>query len=433
MKLTSKRSSKAIIASLAIVALTLSGCASTDSAEPEVPAVTIDDSPATGTIEFWAGGSEGEALPPFIDKFIAENPEVTVNVTAIPAGELDAKLIAAIVAGTVPDMVFTYTQTQRSIFNTGGLAPMPEGLLNPDDFFKAAWDSNTIEGATLAVPWYVYAGVFYYRKDLAEKYGIAAPTTWEGVRDFAKAFQAEGVDKPVVLSTSYDQFSSEDLVALSAQNGGSLLSADNTTWTLNTPENVEALAYWGSLFTDGYVNTDGPDFMGMAPSFSDPAKSVGANYGQWFPSFLDGANGEGWSAKNMGTVVPPAGSAGSFSAIGGGSLAVLKDAKNPEAAWKLIRWMSSPTVQSDWYDLFGNLPTVSEAWSVNAKISSDPLLDAVKAAVATGTYGPQVPNWTEVSNMLGAQMEKVARGTATAQEALEEAQKQAEAIGTGVE
>lgn len=432
MKITSRRSSKAIIASLAIVALTLSGCASTDSAEPDAPSVSIDNNPATGTVEFWAGGSEGEALPGFVKRFMSENPEVTVNITAIPAGELDAKLIAAIVAGTVPDMVFTYTQTQNAIFNTGGLAPMPEGLLNAGDFFKAAWDSNTIDGATLAVPWYIYAGVFYYRKDLAEKYGIAAPTTWEGVRDFAKAFQAQGVDKPIVLSTTYDQFSSEDLLAMSAQNGGSLISDDDKSWTLNSPENVEALAYWGSLFTDGYVNTDGPYFMDMTPNFSN-ALSVGANYGQWFPSFLDGANGEGWAAKNMGTVVPPAGSAGSFAAIGGGSLAVLKDAKNPEAAWKLIRWMSSPTTQSDWYDLFGNLPTVQAAWSLNAKITSDPLLDAVKAAVATGTYGPQVPNWTEVSNLLGAQMEKVARGTATAQEALDEAQKQAEAIGTGVE
>lgn len=430
MKTTSRRSSQAIIAGLAIVALTLSGCAS--SAEPEVPAITIDGSPATGTIEFWAGGSEGEALPPFIERFIADNPDVTVNITAIPAGEIDAKLIAAIVAGTVPDMVFTYTQTQNAIFNTGGLAPMPEGLLNPDDFFKAAWDSNTIDGATLAVPWYIYAGVFYYRKDLAEQYGIAAPTTWEGLRDFAKAFQAEGVDKPVVLSTTYDQFSSEDLLALSAQAGGSLISDDDKSWTLNTPENIEALEYWGSLFTDGYVNTDGPYFMDMTPNFS-AGLSVGANYGQWFPSFLDGANGAGWAAENMGTVIPPAGSAGSFSAIGGGSLAVLKDAKNPVAAWKLIRWMSAPTTQSDWYNLFGNLPTVQAAWSLNAKISSDPLLDAVKAAVATGTYGPQVPKWTEVSNMLGAQMEKVARGTATAKEALDEAQGLAEAIGTGVE
>jgi multiple sugar transport system substrate-binding protein len=428
MKITSRRSSQAIVAGLAIVALTLTGCAGNGTAGVS----SIDDAPATGTIEFWAGGAEGEALPEFIKQFEAENPEVTVNVTAIPAGELDAKLIAAIVAGTVPDMVFTYTQTQRSIFNTGGLAPMPEGLLNPDDFFKAAWDSNTIDGETLAVPWYVYALVFYYRKDLAEQYGIAAPTTWEGVREFAQAFQAQGVKNPIVLSTSYDQFSSEDLVAFSAQNGGSLLSADNTTWTLNTPENVAALEYWGSMFTDGYAATVGPDFMQMAPSFS-AAESVGANYGQWFPSFLDEANGAGWSAENMGTVIPPAGPAGSVSAIGGGSLAVLKDAENPEAAWKLVRWMSSATTQSDWFDAFGNLPTVAEAWTLNSTIASDTLLDAVKAAVATGTYGPQVPNWTEVSNMLGAQMEKVARGTATAQEALDEAQMQAEAIGTGVE
>lgn len=436
MTYTPTRAKRSALAATAIglaATLLLTGCGRGDGGD-EVAGpsdLTIDDAPATGTIEFWAGGSEGEQLPAFLDTFRAENPEVTVNVTQIPSSEFDAKLTAAITAGKVPDMVFLYSQTQPAMFNTGAIAAVPDGLVDPSAFFERAYNETKVDGVSLAVPWYTYSQVFYYRKDLADAAGIDAPTTWAELVEFAEAFKATGVEHPLSLDVGYDIYSAQAFSVYAAQNGGDLVSDDQKSWTINAPENVEALEFWGSLFEKGLASTEGPGFLDTVP-FVAAGKTVGMIGGPWTPNFIDQAEGEGWSAEHLGSIVPPVGPAGSAAVVGGGSLAVLDDAKNAEASWKLVRWLTTPQVQSDWYDIFGNLPAVREAWETNEAISGDPLLEPVREAIADGITGPIVPTWSQVGQIIGEQMERVARGTATAQQALDEAQAQAEAIGTGV-
>jgi multiple sugar transport system substrate-binding protein len=126
----------------------------------------------------------------------------------------------------------------------------------------------------------------------------------------------------------------------------------------------------------------------------------------------------------------PAGPAGSFSALGSGSLAVLKDGKNQTAAWKLVRYMAKPETQLAWYKLFGSLPAAKAAWDDPA-IAGNALLNAEREALQTAVDIPQVPTWNQVGTYLGQQMERVARGQATAKQVLDDAQAFAESVGLG--
>ena len=58
---------------------------------------------------------------------------------------------------------------------SGGIDPIPEGLVDSGDFFEGAWSSNDVGGTVYGVPWYVETRVLYYRKDLAEKAGWSEP------------------------------------------------------------------------------------------------------------------------------------------------------------------------------------------------------------------------------------------------------------------
>jgi multiple sugar transport system substrate-binding protein len=111
-------------------------------------------------------------------------------------------------------------------------------------------------------------------------------------------------------------------------------------------------------------------------------------------------------------------------------LAVLADAKNPDAAWKLIRYMSQPETQIAWYKAFGSLPAVKAAWDDPA-VASNPLLDAERAALQTAVNVPQVSTWPQVGTYLGQQMELVARGQASAKDVLDDVQIFAEGAGLG--
>ena len=57
----------------------------------------------------------------------------------------------------------------------------PFGSDSADDraaHFPAAIQAATLDGRLYALPWYVDAGVLYYRRDLLDRYGFAVPTTW---------------------------------------------------------------------------------------------------------------------------------------------------------------------------------------------------------------------------------------------------------------
>jgi len=390
-------------------------------------AQAIDDAPATGVLQVWMGGAEGEKLGDFLADFKAANPELTVEVTQVPSDQFDAKLLTAIASGTVPDVVRLYSQSQASLMATGGFAAVPEGLVDPADFFPTVYGTNVKDGVAYGVPMDAYATLFQYRKDLADKAGLAVPTTWDELKAFGKAVQEQGATWAFGMDVGYDIYNAQGLNEYVHQNGGSFISEDGTAWTFNTPENVAALEFWGSFFSEGLASPDGPQFLDTVPWFTS-GEIVGKDIGPWMEQFLVDANGREWVDANLATAPVPAGPAGSFSALGSGSLAVLADGKNPDAAWKLVRYMAQPDVQIAWYKLFGSLPAVQAAWDDPA-IAGNPLLDAERVALQTAVDIPQVPTWNQVGTYLGQQMELVARGQASAQAVLDDVQSFAESAG----
>jgi multiple sugar transport system substrate-binding protein len=392
-------------------------------------AQAIDDAPATGALQVWIGGAEGEKLPAFLADFEKANPELDIQVTQIPSDQFDAKLLTAIAAGTVPDLVRVYSQSQASLMATGAFAAVPDGLVNPDDFFPGAYGTNVKGGVAYGVPMDAYATFFQYRKDLAEKAGLSVPKTWDEMKTFAKAMQAQGATWGLGMDIGYDIYNAQGLNEYVHQNGGSFINADQTQWTINSAENIAALEYWGSFFTEGLASPDGPKFLDTVPWFTTN-EIAGKDIGPWFEQWLVDANGRDWVDQNLGTAIMPAGPAGSFSALGSGSLAVLKDGKNQTAAWKLVRYWSQPATQVAWYKEFGSLPAVKAAWDDPA-IAGNALLNAEREALLTAVDIPQVPTWNQVGTYLGQQMELVARGQATAKQVLDDVQSFAESAGVG--
>ncbi|PRY16896.1 extracellular solute-binding protein [Kineococcus rhizosphaerae] len=428
-------SRRTVLAGASAAALTagLAACGRSGTGDSRASApISVTDGPATGTVEFWAGAPDGDSLPPFIAAFKKENPDVTVNVTTIPSSEFDTKLTAAIASGRVPDLVSLYSQTQSSILATGAFQTVPEGLVDLGSFFEPALAGvTTADGAHKAVPWYAYARVNYYRKDVVDGLGLTPPTTWEENEAFCRQLVAAGHSIPLGMAVAWDEYSAEALSEYVHQNGSSLTTEDGKGWAINAAANVQALEYFASLFTAGYSSPDGPAFLDVVPWLTSGKNVVNVSNGPWLPGWIDEAAGEGYVAKNIGVYAQPAGPGGAkAAALGGGSLGVLDRGGNAQAAWKLVEYLSRPQVQVQWYQTFGNLPAVQSAWDDPA-IADDELLAPVRDAIPTAFGAPTAATWSQVADVIGKQMEQVVRGGSTAQAALDEAQKQAEALGTG--
>lgn len=426
---------KTMIAGTAIAvsaALLLTGCGRGDDAPSAGGDSTkIDDKPATGTLEIWTQGADGAKLPDMFKKFKEENPDAELKLTEVPAEEFPSKMTAAITAGTVPDLIYSFTETQAPLIATGGFDPVPEGLVDEDDFFAAMWDNSVYDDVQYGVPWYTYANTLIYRTDLAEAAGAEVPTDWDGLREFGEKLKANGVEYPLGLYLAYDEYTAWQLGIFAAQNGGSFVSEDLSEWTINAPENVEALEFYAGLVDDGLASPDGPAFLDIVPWTSQGKNASIVDGGPWFVQWFDDANGAGWGADHLAFAQNPTGPDGiAASTTGGGSWFVPTDGENKDAAWKFARYMSQPESQVEWFKLFGNMPAVQAAWDDPA-LSKTPILQAVRESLEVGVTLPKVTTWTQVGAVIGEQMDKVIRGDLSPQDALDEAQKQAEAIGMG--
>ena len=418
---------------LTTVALTaLTACGRTDTTSTGGSLTSIDDSPATGVVTVWAPDGDATALDDVLAPFNEDNPDVDVQVTLVPSDEYNTKLQTAIAAGTTPDIAFLYTEAQTQFIASDAFAAVPDGVADSSTFFPGSWAAGEIDGSTYSVPWYAYTRVLIYRDDLAEAGGVSAPTTWDEWIPFLKGLEAGGAQSGFGADVGWDTYTGQTLATFAYQAGANLLSADGTSWELDTPEVIEAAEYLAAPFLEGISAIDTPQFLDAQPYLV--AGTTGSMIsGPWVVATLDSTADEaGWTAEHIATAPLPAGPDSGVGQLAGGSWGVLADSENADAAWKTIRFMSESDTQVAQYQAAGSMPAVAAAWD-DPSIADQPLLEAFFTQLSDVKALPAVTTWTEVSTLIGQELEAVARGNVTAAEAMANVQAQADAIGTGTE
>lgn len=406
--------------------LILAGCGRTeDSGAGPESGGPIDDSPATGEVTVWAMGNEGEVLDQLAAQFEEENPDVTIDVTAVPWESAHDRLATSIAAGETPDMTMLGTTWVGEFASTGAFEPTPDGLVDESSFFEGSWETSVVDGVNYGVPWYVDTRVLYYRTDLADAAGVEAPTTWDEFKEFASALKAQGAESGVYMPPGgLDSW--VNLAPFVWQQGGEL-ATDDGQFDFESEEWVTATEYYKSFFDEGISQSTRLETGEIEQRFIDG--SVGSFFsGPFHVSLLRDQGGEDFADKFAVAMVPGVDSRTSFT--GGGNLAVFNDAENRDAAWKFVRWLSQPEVQVQWYDISTDLPSVQAAFD-DPTFSENPYLSVFAEQLEDSKAPPAIATWAQISAVIDQEIERVVRGGASVEEALASIQQQAESIGTG--
>jgi len=216
--------------------------------------------------------------------------------------------------------------------------------------FKAFMDANWYEGRLVAMPWFIGAGMLYYRKDLLEKYGEPVPETWSELGRIAGRIQAAERAAGnaelwgyVFQGRAYEGLTCNALEWLVSFGGGKVVT-DTGDVDVDNPRAAKALqtaASWiGTISPRGVLNYMEEESRGVF-------QTGNAVFMRNWPYAWALAQAKGSPVRGRIGMVPlPRGDDGPHAAtLGGWSLGVSRYSRNPAAAVSLVKFLTGAQEQ----------------------------------------------------------------------------------------
>ena len=94
------------------------------------------------------------------------------------------------------------------------------------------------------------------------------------------------------------------------------------------------------------------------------------------------------------------------STAGGSSLVIFKNAKQPNAAWKFIEFLSQPEIQVEFFRLTRDLPAVRSAWNAE-EIQVDREISAFYQQLQHVVPTPKIAEWEQIAVKIQEHLETV--------------------------
>jgi multiple sugar transport system substrate-binding protein len=305
----------------------------------------------SGTVELWHffTDREAKAIDAVIKDFQTSHPKITVTVKS---GQDDTKVTQAIGAGNGPDIGLSYSTDIVGKFCSSGAWVDLKQYIDRDKVDINQLNSTTREyteydGKRCAMPFLADAYGIYYNKDMFAKAGLnAPPKTLDELTEYAKKLTVRNADGSIKtagflpLTDFYENSASH----LAPMVGAKWLTDDGKSAIGGDPA-WKSLMTWQKNLVDwyGYANLTkfraslGDEFSAdNAFQKGQVAINIDAEYRLAFVA--DQAPKLKFGVAPLPTS-DPARYGGGY--VTGNVMGISKNAKNPEAAWELIKYLTT--------------------------------------------------------------------------------------------
>lgn len=371
--------------------------------------------PGTVTIRYarWGLPQEIAAERELLREFEAANPDVKVELEFNSWAEYWNKLQAQMAANTAPDVFLVnggYMHEYASRDQLQDLNAKVEGDpdINLDAYFPPVLDMVRWEGSLWAMPRDCNTIGIFYNKNLFDRHGIAYPEpgwTWEDFLEKARALtkDEDGDGRPE--SFGYlASFESMEVHYASWiwQNGGGILNEAHTAAVIDEPAAVEAMEFYTSLVTKEEVSPD----MAQASTFGSNMFLTGrlamSSEGSWMLRAFSEIDHFEWGIAPLPTgkqqVAP----------VNGLGNAVYAKSKNPDAAWRLAKFLASRSYQEQLAKSGTSIPALKEvAYSDIYLDGSPPGKTFFLEQIETGRTLDFVPGFARIEDAIRGELELV--------------------------
>jgi multiple sugar transport system substrate-binding protein len=337
----------------------------------------------------------------------------------------------AAVSGEGPDVTQAGTTQVPFFAALGGfedLSGRVSQIGGKSAYAPGIWETTQVVGrdGTWAVPWFTEARTVLYRKDALEKAGVDPATAFTDLDAFRATLEKLSSVKQLggkpIAPFGGPGKKAFDLVHNQMpwvwDHGGAELSEDNKTSTIASPEAVKGVKFAADLVSSGLwdrsmLERDGQQ---VEDQFKGGRLAVFIG-GPWVLAASKRSDDDAWSSasrKNLAVAPMPNGPSGKgYTFIGGSNLMMFKSSKVKDAAWELIKYLSSDAVQTKYAGLMGMFPARLGPQKQQGTLDAEH--EAFYEAISTQgrSYAP-IPQWAQVENaykgQLGRILDTAARG-----------------------
>jgi multiple sugar transport system substrate-binding protein len=399
---------------LVVAACGSSSKSSSSSSSTQAKAATPNIRGATVTMWVMNNGPAPVADTNRILKPFEQQTGVNVKVKLVGWDVQFDRIRNAAISGTGPDITQAGTTQVPFFAALGGFEDLNKDagqIGGQSAYAPGIWKTTQVDGqnGTWAVPWFTEARAIYYRKDALAKAGIdpkTAFTDWNSFKATLEKLKSvkELGGKPIQPFGGPGK-KAFDLVHGIAPfiwgAGGDELTPDNKKSAIDSPQAQQGVEFYANLIPDGVFDTAAleKDGQGVEDMFKGGQLAVWIG-GPWVLQAATRSDDKVWDAtarKNVGVSPLPKGPSGkAYAFVGGSNLMMYKTAKNKDAAWAVIKYLSQDATQKSYAELMGMFPArLAPQKQVGL---SDPNHEEFFKAIEEGRSYAPIPQWAEVEN-----------------------------------
>lgn len=420
-----------LTACLLAAVLLLSSCGAKPAAESAAPGsnsepvqsvIPGDENVTITYCNFNSSGGNEATLQKMYEAFHAEYPNITVEIETIGYDDYFTQMQTRVAGGTAPDCYELNIENFAAYANKGLLAEIAG--VDISGLNDTALGAFNVNGKQYGLPESFSNVVLIYNKELFDQAGVAYPTsawTQDDVQNAAVKIRALGdnifgIWQPI----TYNEF-----FKVAAQYGGSLLNADKTVFTINSPENIKAAKALVDRVLVSNVQPNSVQQGGMGDWDMFMSGRLGMiPTGIWaFQTFTENC-GFAWDIA-----VEP-GSTQKATHFFSNCVVINPESKHQDAAAKWLAWLTSSTKSADIRLEAGwDLPALKDMNALSSYLDITPPdnREAVFESLDYLVMPPVIEDYALMSDIIGRYLAAAADGTMTVEDALNTAQAECEA------
>ncbi|MBI5813606.1 MAG: ABC transporter substrate-binding protein [Meiothermus silvanus] len=375
-------------------------------------------------IPFWHAmdGPAGRAIDQFAKEFNAK--QRSFRVVPVYKGDYrdeESSLVSALRAGGAPVLYQAEVVFFPRLVAEGSVVALDDlvrALPFENDLFDAAWEYGIIGGKRYGLPFNTSTPVLFFNENQLRAKGLKVPTNWKEFGEVARALSSRQSKGFIALTESWT------FEAMVTSRGGNLVTPDGKP-NFTSPQVVEALEFLQNLNRSGVISV-----RNLAEATFAQLDFVRTKGMMVFASIANWPAAENFSfAFKLGVAPVPREPDGKVP-LGGAQLVVVRGA-SPEqqrGAVEFWKYLMEPEVVARWVQASYYLPMRKSAEPLlEGFYKENPYRRVAFQQVGNAQPRPRVPQFAVWRNFLEEALEKALKGNVPARQALEEAQRKAEA------